>query len=41
MGLDRLNWGASPRARKLILGEYFTKTRLYKLEQNIVAIISG
>ncbi len=35
--LERLNWGASPGARKTIIGEYFTRTRLYKIEQPIVA----
>lgn len=35
--LSRINWGASPGARKLMLGEYFTKTRLYRVEQPIVA----
>lgn len=37
ISLDRVNWGASPGARKLMLGEYFTKTRLYKLDQSLVA----
>ena len=35
--LERINWGASPGARKLMLGEYFTKMRLYRLDQPIVA----
>jgi site-specific DNA-methyltransferase (adenine-specific) len=35
--LDRINWGASPGARKLMLGEYFTKMRLYRIDQPIVA----
>ncbi len=35
--LDRINWGASPGARKLMLGEYFTKMRLYRIDQSIVA----
>ncbi len=35
--LERINWGASPGARKLILGEYFTKMRLYRIEQPVVA----
>ena len=35
--LDRINWGASPGARKLVLGEYFTKMRLYRIDQPIVA----
>ncbi len=35
--LDRSNWGASPGARKLVLGEYFTKMRLYRLNQPMVA----
>ena len=35
--LDRINWGASPGARKSILGEYFTKMRLYKIDQPIIA----
>jgi hypothetical protein len=37
VGLDRINWGASPGARKLMLGEYFTKMRLYRLDQPTVA----
>ena len=36
-GLDRINWGASPGARKVMLGEYFTKMRLYRLDQPTVA----
>ena len=35
--LERINWGASPGARKLMLGEYFTKMRLYRLDQPAVA----
>jgi len=35
--LRRINWGASPGARKLILGEYFTKMRLYRVDQPTVA----
>ncbi len=35
--LERINWGASPGARKLMLGEYFTKMRLYRVDQPIVA----
>ncbi|MEM3873377.1 MAG: hypothetical protein QXE05_12530, partial [Nitrososphaeria archaeon] len=35
--LERINWGASPGARKLMLGEYFTKMRLYRIDQPIVA----
>jgi hypothetical protein len=35
--LDRINWGASPGARKLVEGEYFTKMRLYRIDQTIVA----
>jgi len=35
--LDRVNWGASPGARKTMLGEYFTKMRLYRVDQPIVA----
>lgn len=35
--LDRVNWGASPGARKTVLGEYFTKMRLYRLDQPTVA----
>jgi hypothetical protein len=34
--IDRINWGASPGARKLVLGEYFTKVRLYKVDQSLV-----
>jgi len=34
--VDRINWGASPGARKLMFGEYFTKMRLYKIDQSIV-----
>lgn len=37
IGLERINWGASPGARKLMLGEYFTKMRLYRIDQPIVA----
>jgi hypothetical protein len=36
-GLDRINWGASPGARKVMLGEYFSKMRLYRLDQPKVA----
>jgi DNA modification methylase len=35
--LERINWGASPGARKLMLGEYFTKMRIYRIDQPIVA----
>lgn len=35
--LDRINWGASPGARMLMLGEYFTKMRLYRIDQPTVA----
>jgi len=35
--LKRLNWGASPGARKLMIGEYFTKMRLYRVDQPTVA----
>ena len=35
--LDRINWGQSPGARKVMLGEYFTKMRLYRLEHPLVA----
>ncbi len=35
--LERINWGASPGARKLMLGEYFTKMRLYRVNQPLVA----
>lgn len=35
--LDRINWGASPGARKTMIGEYFTKMRLYRIEQPIIA----
>ena len=35
--LERINWGASPGARKLLLGEYFTKMRLYRIDQPTVA----
>ncbi|MFP3256943.1 MAG: site-specific DNA-methyltransferase [Candidatus Nanopusillus acidilobi] len=34
--IDRINWGGSPGARKLVLGEYFTKVRLYKVDQSLV-----
>ena len=37
LSLDRINWGASPGARKLIIGEYFTKMRLYRIDQPLVA----
>ncbi len=35
--LERINWGASPGARKLMYGEYFTKMRLYRIDQPSVA----
>lgn len=35
--LERINWGASPGARKLMLGEYFTKMRLYRVDQPAIA----
>jgi DNA modification methylase/Zn-finger nucleic acid-binding protein len=35
--LQKINWGASPGARKLIIGEYFSKSRLYKVSQPLVA----
>lgn len=35
--MERMNWGASPGARKTILGEYFTKMRLYRIDQPLVA----
>ena len=35
--LERINWGASPGARKLMLGEYFTKMRFYRIDQPLVA----
>lgn len=35
--LDRINWGASPGARKVMLGEYFTKMRLYRVDQPTIA----
>ncbi len=35
--LSRINWGASPGARKQMLGTYFTKLRLYKIDQPAVA----
>jgi hypothetical protein len=34
--MDRINWGASPGARSLIIGEYFTKMRFYKVDQFLV-----
>ncbi len=37
ISLDRVNWGASPGARKLMLGEYFTKMRLYRIDQPAIA----
>ncbi len=37
LSLDRINWGASPGARKLMMGEYFTKMRLYRIDQPLVA----
>ncbi len=36
--LNRINWGQSPGARKAVLGEYFTKMRLYRIPQYIVAM---
>jgi len=35
--LDRVNWGASPGARKTMLGDYFSKMRLYRIDQPTVA----
>jgi DNA modification methylase len=35
--LEKINWGSSPGARKIMLGEYFTKMRLYRIDQPIVA----
>jgi hypothetical protein len=35
--LPRVNWGASPGARTLMLGDSFTKTRLYRVDQPVVA----
>ena len=35
--LERINWGASPGARKIMIGEYFTKMRLYRVDQPMVA----
>mgnify|MGYP001166170146 FL=1 len=35
--MDRVNWGASPGARKVMLGEYFTKMRLYRIDQPAIA----
>jgi site-specific DNA-methyltransferase (adenine-specific) len=35
--LPRINWGASPGARKLMLGEYFSKMRLYRFDQPTIA----
>lgn len=35
--LERINWGASPGARKTVFGEYFTKMRLYCVDQPAVA----
>ncbi len=35
--LERINWGASPGARKLMVGEYFTKMRLYRIDKPIVS----
>jgi site-specific DNA-methyltransferase (adenine-specific) len=35
--LERINWGASPGARKIMLGEYFTKMRLYRVDQPTIA----
>jgi len=37
LSLERINWGASPGARKLMIGEYFTKMRLYRIDQPIIA----
>jgi site-specific DNA-methyltransferase (adenine-specific) len=35
--LDRVNWGASPGARKTMIGEYFSKMRLYRIDQPTLA----
>jgi len=37
LSLNKINWGASPGARRSVIGEYFTKTRLYKIDQSLVA----
>jgi len=39
--LDRINWGSSPGARKVVLGEYFSKMRLYRIDQPVVAQYLG
>ncbi len=36
-GEKRINWGASPGARYLMVGEYFTKMRLYRIDQPLIA----
>ena len=36
-GMERMNWGASPGARKTIIGDTFSKMRLYRLDQPTIA----
>jgi len=35
--LDRINWGASPGARSVMIDDSFSKMRLYKIEHPIIA----
>ncbi|MDK2373302.1 MAG: DNA methyltransferase [Candidatus Korarchaeota archaeon] len=37
-GLERINWGASPGARKIVIGDYFVRGRLFKVDQPIAAL---
>lgn len=37
ISISRINWGASPGARKIINGEFFSKMRLYKINHAISA----
>lgn len=35
--LERINWGQSPAARAAIVGDYFSKMRLYNFDQKAIA----
>ncbi|HOI77055.1 MAG TPA: site-specific DNA-methyltransferase [Methanofastidiosum sp.] len=37
--VKRVNWGASPGARKIMEGDYFAKMRLYRMDQPTIAKI--
>lgn len=35
--MDKINWGQSPAARAAVIGDYFSKMRLYDIDQQVVA----